>query len=74
MKPANRQIHCPVCSKAVALEPRSKWFPFCSQECKWIDLGRWIDQRYAVDMRTGKLGVVEDESLTDDDDDNTTIH
>jgi endogenous inhibitor of DNA gyrase (YacG/DUF329 family) len=24
------------------------WFPFCSERCKTIDLGRWLGERYGV--------------------------
>ncbi len=35
---------CTVCGKPV--EPRFR--PFCSERCKQVDLGRWLDGRYAV--------------------------
>ena len=25
-------------------------FPFCSERCKLIDLGRWLDGRYQIDV------------------------
>jgi len=25
-----------------------KWRPFCSERCKLLDLGNWIDERYRV--------------------------
>lgn len=41
---------CPICGKA--FEGRSlddlPGFPFCSDRCKLIDLGRWIDGAYAI--------------------------
>jgi hypothetical protein len=24
-------------------------FPFCSDRCKTIDLGRWLDERYRIE-------------------------
>jgi len=46
---------CPVCSKATGPETgaagqrkRSKYFPFCSQRCKLIDLGAWLDAEYRI--------------------------
>lgn len=57
-----RVIACPICSKTVATEPRDDYFPFCSDACKNIDLGRWLDQRYAVDLATGSLGVIEEDA------------
>ena len=41
---------CPICSKRfeVARLDDLPSFPFCSDRCKLIDLGRWIDGAYAV--------------------------
>jgi uncharacterized protein len=41
---------CPICGKPfeVASIDDLPGFPFCSDRCKLIDLGRWIDGAYAV--------------------------
>ncbi|HEX8202714.1 MAG TPA: DNA gyrase inhibitor YacG [Isosphaeraceae bacterium] len=41
---------CPICSKtfAVATLADLPSFPFCSDRCKLIDLGRWIDGAYVI--------------------------
>jgi uncharacterized protein len=40
---------CPTCRGAVAVAPpRPRWFPFCSERCQWIDLGKWLDEEYRV--------------------------
>ena len=38
---------CPVCNADVDLE-KSPTVPFCSARCRMIDLGRWLDESYAV--------------------------
>jgi hypothetical protein len=41
---------CPICGKAfeiAKLDDRPS-FPFCSDRCKLVDLGRWIDGDYAI--------------------------
>ena len=38
---------CPVCDAAVDLE-KTPTVPFCSERCRLIDLGRWLDEGYAV--------------------------
>lgn len=38
---------CPVCDAAVDLE-KTPTVPFCSDRCRLIDLGRWLDEGYAV--------------------------
>ncbi|MGA2442187.1 MAG: DNA gyrase inhibitor YacG [Tepidisphaeraceae bacterium] len=46
---------CPICKKAVAEldDPASpnRFFPFCSERCKLIDLGRWLDGRYRIPIK-----------------------
>jgi uncharacterized protein len=43
---------CPICKKefdAPARHPeKTKYFPFCSERCKLIDLGAWLDADYKV--------------------------
>ena len=56
-------MRCPICKKPVEEPPvasadRSQrptpaastvaTFPFCSERCKLIDLGRWLDGKYQV--------------------------
>ena len=38
---------CPVCDAHVDLE-KTPTVPFCSDRCRLIDLGRWLDEGYAV--------------------------
>jgi endogenous inhibitor of DNA gyrase (YacG/DUF329 family) len=48
-------MRCPICKKPVeqpavpspGRSPRSA-FPFFSERCKLIDLGRWLDGKYQV--------------------------
>jgi endogenous inhibitor of DNA gyrase (YacG/DUF329 family) len=38
---------CPTCRKRV--EPADNaYFPFCSERCKLVDLGRWIGEEYRI--------------------------
>jgi endogenous inhibitor of DNA gyrase (YacG/DUF329 family) len=43
---------CPICGKvveSVAAEPgQVRFLPFCSQRCKLIDLGAWLDAEYKI--------------------------
>ncbi len=43
---------CPICSKTFQsrqdLDADLPSFPFCSDRCKLVDLGRWIDGAYAI--------------------------
>lgn len=72
-----RIVACPICKKTVPTEPREPSFPFCSVVCKNIDLGRWLDQRYAVDMASGKLSLMDEDEEgenTDSDEEDPTFH
>ena len=37
---------CPTCKQGVG--PDGKYFPFCSERCRLIDLGRWLDGKYQI--------------------------
>ena len=44
---------CPICKKPVdepgdRQAPDDPFFPFCSERCKLIDLGRWLDGKYQI--------------------------
>ncbi|MDB5416552.1 MAG: yacG [Rubritepida sp.] len=45
-----REIRCPICRKPAAKrEPgQASAFPFCSERCRQVDLGRWFSESYAV--------------------------
>ena len=43
-------MRCPSCKQVV--DPRSPLRPFCSQRCKLVDLGRWLDGTYALPGET----------------------
>jgi uncharacterized protein len=44
------KARCPTCSKKIEVKTLDDLptFPFCSERCRLVDLGRWIDERYAV--------------------------
>jgi len=56
-------MKCPICKSPVADEgpDRPATYPFCSERCKLIDLGRWLDGKYQIPV------VEHDESADDDD-------
>lgn len=37
---------CPICKKDT--EPLSKWFPFCTDRCRVLDLANWADEKYVI--------------------------
>jgi endogenous inhibitor of DNA gyrase (YacG/DUF329 family) len=46
-----RTITCPTCGKPVRWSEESPWRPFCSERCRLIDLGDWIDERHRITGR-----------------------
>jgi uncharacterized protein len=48
------KVRCPICSKRLEIQSIDQLpsFPFCSERCKLVDLGRWIDGKYAIPVTT----------------------
>jgi endogenous inhibitor of DNA gyrase (YacG/DUF329 family) len=42
------RVQCPRCGTLIRWKGNS-YRPFCSQRCKLIDLGRWVDEQYHID-------------------------
>jgi uncharacterized protein len=40
------KIRCPICKKAV--KSTDAGFPFCSERCRTIDLGKWASGEYVI--------------------------
>ena len=60
---------CPICKKPVHY-PKGKggrkpqWLPFCSERCKLVDLGKWLDADYRIPVKEDEN---EDSDSTDGD-------
>jgi uncharacterized protein len=39
---------CPTCRREVPWSEESPYRPFCSERCRLIDLGAWLDERHAI--------------------------
>jgi endogenous inhibitor of DNA gyrase (YacG/DUF329 family) len=49
----HREFRCPTCKRIVRLSEQDSarhmtFFPFCSERCKLIDLGAWLDAEYRI--------------------------
>ena len=42
------EVSCPHCGKPVKWSPASLWRPFCSERCRMIDLGDWLDENHRI--------------------------
>jgi len=45
---AKQVCGCPVCGKKVIPTREQKFFPFCSEFCKLVDLDNWLEGRYTI--------------------------
>ncbi|HJM60168.1 MAG TPA: DNA gyrase inhibitor YacG [Alphaproteobacteria bacterium] len=52
----DRGRSCPVCGKSAA----AVQYPFCSQRCCDVDLGRWLKGSYAIPSHISDLGEGDD--------------
>jgi endogenous inhibitor of DNA gyrase (YacG/DUF329 family) len=63
-------MNCPICKKPVPDDDasRPKAYPFCSDRCKLIDLGRWLDGKYQIPVEDPAPGARPRDHGPDDDD------
>lgn len=54
------KFHCPTCKKAVAKSNPD--FPFCSERCRTVDLGKWASGAYVV---SSPVTDIDDEAAED---------
>jgi endogenous inhibitor of DNA gyrase (YacG/DUF329 family) len=55
------KMQCPICKKVIqypkkADDTRPPWLPFCSERCKLIDLGKWLDANYRIPAKVDENG------------------
>ncbi|WP_440997292.1 DNA gyrase inhibitor YacG [Arhodomonas sp. SL1] len=41
-------VKCPHCDQPVEWSERSPYRPFCSERCRLIDLGAWVEGEHAI--------------------------
>ena len=47
-------MKCAPCKGEVPrTQPRPAWYPFCSERCQLIDLGKWLGEEYRVSEPAG---------------------
>jgi endogenous inhibitor of DNA gyrase (YacG/DUF329 family) len=60
----NLNLKCPICKKPVASKEAE--FPFCSDRCRLIDLGKWASSAYVISSPVQDGDSVEDFSRESD--------
>jgi len=62
----NLKLQCPICRKPIRIKDEE--FPFCSQRCRTIDLGKWASGAYVISSPAQDTGEgMEDLSREPDD-------
>ena len=51
---------CPTCGTATSRE-KNRSFPFCSERCKLVDLGQWMNEGYRIPVKPEENEDAEDE-------------
>jgi uncharacterized protein len=60
------KLRCPICKKLVKIgDPE---FPFCSDRCRTIDLGKWASGAYVIPSPVADSGEHIRESVPEDSD------
>lgn len=72
-----KSLHCPTCRTIV--DPKDQHFPFCSDRCRLIDLGKWASGGYKISSPILDPEVLENlqsrgETRPKSDDEDETIH
>ncbi len=44
-----KKVKCPQCGKETPWEG-NPYRPFCSERCKLLDLGRWLEEDYRIQV------------------------
>jgi uncharacterized protein len=50
MSQERRVIRCTICRAEAAPRAENAAYPFCSERCRQIDLGRWLQEDYRIPM------------------------
>ncbi|MEQ8428644.1 MAG: DNA gyrase inhibitor YacG [Gammaproteobacteria bacterium] len=58
----NKQVLCPTCNKPVSLAADNPHRPFCSERCRLVDLGEWVQEGYSIpDKDSAPSSIPEEE-------------
>ena len=60
------KLRCPICKKAVTSTIAD--FPFCSERCRLIDLGKWASGQYVISSPATDIEEAVRQDIPEDDD------
>jgi endogenous inhibitor of DNA gyrase (YacG/DUF329 family) len=55
-------MKCSICGRIFSEDTLEVAMPFCSQRCKLIDAGRWLDEEYGLPVEDEELMLQSGES------------
>lgn len=58
------EFKCPTCKKVISMPdggPKPEAFPFCSDRCRMVDLGRWLNGDYYIPGERASLPNEDDD-------------
>lgn len=59
-------LRCPICKKKV--QKQAPEFPFCSERCRLLDLGKWASGGYVISSPVTDISdAIEEDSSRDSD-------
>ena len=58
------KLRCPICKKAVKSSDAE--FPFCSDRCRTVDLGKWASGAYVISSPTADTEEAVSDGIADD--------
>ncbi|BDG07574.1 DNA gyrase inhibitor YacG [Anaeromyxobacter paludicola] len=41
-------VRCPICKSPAAPRGENRHYPFCSDRCRLVDLGKWLSEDYRI--------------------------
>ena len=53
---------CPTCDKKIPTQD-NPYKPFCSERCRLLDLGNWVDGKYRIPEKEGQFSGEEGDLL-----------
>ena len=50
MTKKEKKLKCPICKNLSEMDKeQNPYLPFCSERCRTIDLGAWLDGKYVIE-------------------------
>lgn len=49
MKTTQKKDRCPTCESPLPEGEKIPSFPFCSDRCRLVDLGKWLNEEYRIE-------------------------